>query len=343
MFVRILNIVGLVVLFAWFAPSACLERIEPGKIGVRRSLEGGVAEEDFNAGYHVSLPFWHSWYQLDGTYHYLDFNADTGSALDVRTKENNVIYIDVIIAYRIKPGSGFSIVREGFIDTYVDRAKSTSIGILRKELAELSNLDVQVPAKRQEVALRATPILNSALERYHLEATHVILRGIRFREQYEEKLQNKQYFSVQGRLAEAVQRELKAQQETETLEKGIEKDLKLKEEEWNRRIEELRSRFEIEIATVEAEATRYSRQRRADADAFFADAEATGNLAEAQAEALGERLKAEALATRAGLTYAAIEAAKRFKMGDFLLNSRDPGFLQEAASMSAWRRFFLGE
>lgn len=340
---RTLNIVGAVVLFIFLMPSACMERIEPGKIGVRRSLEGGVSEADFTVGYHLSLPFWHSWYQLDGTIHYLEYSTSNNTALDVRTKENNVIFIDVTIAYRIKPDNGWRIVREGFVESYDDKVKSTATGLLREILAELSSLDVQQPQKRREAANSALPRLNKALEQYHVEATHVVIRSIRFRKQYEDKLQNKQFYVVQGRLDEARQRELAAKQETETFEKGIVKDIAVKREEWNTKIEKLKSKFELEIAGIEAEATRYERARRANADAAFSELQAEGDLAEAKAEALGERLKAEALATKAGRTFSAIEAVRRFKMGNIRLNSTDPRFLYQFGSMAAWRKFFLGE
>lgn len=341
---KILNIIAGVVLMAFFIPAACYERIGPGKIGVRRSLEGGVSEKDFEAGYHISLPLWHSWYQVDGTLHYLEYiEGNENGALDVRTRDTNTIYIDLSVPYRVKKGAGWRIVREGFADSYDDKVKSTAAGLLREQLAQFSNIDVQDPAVRKRVAASTLPILNAALEQYHVEATHIVIRSIRFRAQYEQKLQNKQFFIMQGQLDAAKERELAAKQETETLEKVIVKDIALKREEWNKQIEEAKSKYEIEIATVNAEAKRYSRNRRADADALFDTSKAEGDLAEVKAEALGERLKAQALATKAGRTYSAIDAARRFKLGDIQLNSTDPRFLYEFGSMKAWRRFFLGE
>jgi regulator of protease activity HflC (stomatin/prohibitin superfamily) len=200
---RIINFVSLAVIVIFLLPGMCFDRIEPGFIGVRRSLEGGVAEEDFHAGYHVSLPLWHSWYQIDGTLYYLEFTEDNNSALDVRTKDNNIIFIDVAIPYRIQDGKAWMIVREGFADSYEDKAKSTAAGVLREQLAAFSNIDVQKPEVRQQAADGALPALNKALEQYHLVATHVVIRSIRFRQQYEDQLQNKQFFIVQGRLDEA--------------------------------------------------------------------------------------------------------------------------------------------
>jgi len=340
---KTLNIISVVVIMLWLAPKMCLEQINPDKIGVRKSVDGGVAEEDFMPGWHLSLPLVHSWYELDATLHYLEFNDDSGTALDVRTKENNIIFIDCVIVYHIIPGEAWMIVREGFDQTYDTKVKSAAMGVLREKLADLSNIDVQDPDKREGAVKMALPAVNLAVRQYHVEATHVTVRAIRFRPQYEEKLQNKQFFVVQGKLDEALQRQSKAAQDTETLEKSIDKEIALKTEEWNKKIEELRSKFEIDIATVQAEGVTYDRQRRANGDAAHDEAIAEGNLAESKAKALGEKLRAEALASQAGRTFSAIEAVKGFKLGDIQYNSSDSDFLQKCCSMGAWRRFFLAE
>lgn len=338
---KTLNWISAVIVVLWLLPKTCMEQIAPDKIGVRKSVDGGVAEEDFMPGWHLSLPMVHSWYELDATLHYLDFNDEEGTALDVRTKENNIIFIDCVIVYHIIPGEAWKIVQQGFHQTYDAKVKSAAMGILREKLADLSNIDVQDTKKREAAARAALPAVNEAIRQYHVQATHVTLRAIRFRPQYEEKLQNKQYFVVQGKLDEALQRQSKAAQETETLEKSIDKEIALKNEEWNKRIEELRSKFEVEIATIDAEGVTYDRQRRANGDAAHDEAIAEGNLAEAKAKALGEKLRAEALTSQAGRTYSAIEAVKGFKLGDIQLNSASPDFLERCCSMQAWRRFFL--
>lgn len=338
---KALNIISLVIIGLWIMPKMCLEQVAPDRIGVRKSIEGGIAEADYAPGWHLSVPLVHSWYSLDGTLHYLEFSDAT--VLDVRTKENNIIFIDTVLVYRIIPGEGWMIVREGFVDTYPEKVKSAAVGILREKLADLSNIDVQDPVKRETATKAVLPAVNTAIRQYHVEATHLTMRSIRFRDQYEEKLQNKQYYVVQGKLDEAIQRQSKAAQETETLEKTIDKDIALKVEEWNKKIEELKSKFEVEIAQIEAEGVTYDKKTRAEGDASYAKAQAEGDLAENQAVALGEKLRAEALATRAGRTFSAIEAVRGFQIGDILLNSSDPTFMHRFGSMEAWRKFFLPE
>lgn len=343
---KVVNVVCIAFLVLWLLPKGLLVRIDPWEIGVRRSLTGGITEQDFHFGYQYSLPLVHSWYRMPRTLQYLDYNDDEpnadGRSLEVRTSANNVIFVDVTIPWRIKDGEAWRIIHEGFIGTYPQKVSSTATGILRETLAEMTNTDIYQTDKRQAMAQRILPKLNKALEQYHVEALSVVLRAIRFRPEYEQKLQDKQYFIVQGKLDEALRKESVAVQSTETVEQTIEKEINLKREEWNEKIEQLRTKYELEIATIEAEAIQYDRKRRSEGDAFYAEAEAAGNLAEAKAEALGERLKARALASQAGKTFSAITAAENFELGDIELNSNDPTFLQTFGSMKAWRDFFLG-
>ncbi len=343
---KLINILCLAFLVLWFTPKVFLARIEPWEIGVRRSLTGGISEEDFHLGYHFSLPLIHSYYRLPRTVQYLNYNDNPGAeskSLEIRTSGNNVIFVDVTVPWRIKDDGAWRIIREGFLDTYPAKVQSTATGILRETLAAMKSLDIYQTDKRQEATESILPKLNKALAQYHIVADRVVLRAIRFRPEYEQKLQDKQYYVVQGRLDEALRKESIAVQETQTSEKTIEKEINLKREEWNQKIEELKTKYELEIAAIEAQAVQYDRKKRSEADAFFSKAKAAGDLAEAKAEALGERLKAQALASRAGRTFSAITAAENFSLGDIQLNSNDPTFLMRFGSMKAWRRFFLGE
>ena len=344
---RVVNITCIFILVAWLLPKVLMVRIEPWEIGVRRSLTGGITEQDFAFGYQLRVPFIHSYYRLPRTLQYLNYvstgQAGDQGALEIRTSGNNVIFVDISVPWRIKEGEAWMIVREGFIDTYPTKVLSTTKGVLRSVLAQMTNLTIYDTDQRMKVAESITPVLNQELAQYHVVAEQVVIRAIRFRKEYEDKLQNKQLFIVQGKLDEALRKESVAKQDTETLEKTIDKEMSLKSEEWNKKIEELRTRLELQIAKVEAEAVQYDRKKRSEADAFFAEAKAEGDLAEAKAEALGEKLKAAALASKAGRTYSAITAAENFQLGEIQLNSNDPAFMQKFGSMKAWRKFFLGQ
>ncbi|MSP93222.1 MAG: hypothetical protein EXR79_15740 [Myxococcales bacterium] len=274
---------------------------------------------------------------------YLEFTGT--NSLDLRTRENNVVHVDVCLAYRLIPGEAHLVVREGFADSYEVKVRSVTEGFLREHLAQLSNQTVQIPEEREKVAKSAIALLSKMLRQYHVAVapSGVVIRAISFDPPYEAQLQAKQLYAVQAELDTAKQNESKAKQETDTVEKGIDKDVAVERETWNQKIEEKRKEIEVAIAEVKATAVTYDRQRRAEADAEYAKLIAQGERAEAEAEALGKKLEAEALASRAGQTFSAIEAVRNFKLGKITLSSQNPTFLQEFGSMSAWRRFFLGQ
>ncbi len=344
---KFINIICITFLVIWLLPKFFMVSIPAWEIGVRRSLISGIHEEDLGLGYHLRVPFFHSYYNLPKTLQFLDYSnedpdAEAGS-LEIRTSGNNIIYVDVTIPWRIKEGEAWQIIREGFVDSYADKVASTCTGILRETLAAMSTTDIYQTDKRVTNSQAILPKLNQALAQYHVVADNVIIRNIAFRPEYEQKLQDKQFFVVQGRLDEAKKRESEAIQETDTFEKSIQKDINVKREEWNGRIEDLKTKYELEIAAINAEALQYNAEKRSAADAAYAEAKAVGDLAEAQAEALGNKLKASALASQAGRTYSAIIAAENFQLGEVELNSNDAAFLQNFASMKSWRNFFLGQ
>jgi len=340
---RVLNIAAVVAILAWLAPALLTTYIQPDEIGVRRSLTSGIDDEDFGQGRHFDLAFLHSWYRLPRTLQYVEFSGT--NTLDLRTRENNVVHVDLAVVYRIVPGEGYKVVREGFADSYHAKVQSVTEGFLREHLAQLSNQTVQVSEEREKVAKSAILPLNAQLRQYHMQVVDsgVVIRAIYFDPPYEAQLQAKQQYAVQAELDIAKQNESKAKQETDTAQKGIDKDVAIERESWNNKIEEKRKEIEVSIAAVRAQALEYDKKKRSEADAEYEKLVAQGERAEAEAEALGKKLEADALASKAGKTFSAIEAVRAFRLGDFQLNSSDPRFLHTFGSMSAWRQFFLAD
>ncbi|MBK7778298.1 MAG: hypothetical protein IPI43_30015 [Sandaracinaceae bacterium] len=180
----------------------------------------------------------------------------------------------------------------------------------------MSNTDVQQADQRQKTAADILPKLNAALEQYHVVAEQVVIRSIRFRDEYEQKLQNKQYSVVQGKLDEAKRQGVGGRAGDRHLRARHPEGHQPQARGWNAKIEALKTQYEVQIAEIQSRALQYDRKRRAEADAFYTASEAEGDLAEAKAEALGTRLKTSALATPAGRVYAAIKAAEAFKLGE---------------------------
>ena len=327
-------------------PMCSTSVIKPDEIGVRRSLFGGVTEHDFGQGRMFDLPILHTVYRLPRSVQYQHFLESQGAALNLRTRDNNLIDVDVSIVYQIKQNQGYKIIEEGLQESYHQKVHSISKGFLNEKLAQLSNQDFLITEKRLEFAADAIKIINEDLEQYHIEVIEggVVVRAVRFKGAYEEKLQDKQLFQVKAKLDEAKRLESEAITLTDTKQKEIDKDVKIETEDWNNKIEKERSIFEIQIAEINAEALKYDKEKRANADADCSKAKAEAGLAEVKAEALGKRLEADALATPAGKIYSAIIAVQNFKLGnDIALNSYDSSFLSTFSSMKAWREFFLGQ
>ena len=334
---------SLLVILAWLLPNTATTYVEADEIGVRRSLFGGIEEQDFHQGRWLDVPLVHSWYRLPRTLHYLEF-ADNDD-VDVRTRDGNLIHVDLAVVYKIKHDEAHTICREGMAQSYSHRVRSAVEGFLLKHLAQMSNKDITDPDVRAKIALSAIEPLNERLAQYHVAviAEGVVIRAISFDGPYEDRLQAKQFFAVQAELDVAEQRRSEAKQATDTVQKGIDKVVAIEREAWNERIELARRATETEIAHVDGDVLEYDRRVRAEADAEYDRLVAEGERAELEAAALGERLRAEALTTKAGRIYAAIEAVRAFKLGEFELNSLDPAFLQRFGSMASWRKFFGGE
>jgi len=105
----------------------------------------------------------------------------------------------------------------------------------------------------------------------------------------------------------------------------------------------LRTEAGHEAARILAEAETDAASILGQTEAHHARGLAEAELALAQVEAERDRLFASALSGPGGRYHAAIEAARRFELGTFDLDTRDPEFLKKFGSMASWRRFFLDE
>lgn len=98
---------------------------------------------------------------------------------------------------------------------------------------------------------------------------------------------------------------------------------------------------ERRLAALEEDARHLPAVRAAEAEAEALAIVAEARAAHAQAEANRDRLLAEALAGEAGRYYIAIEAARRFQLGETHLPDPSPDFLQQLGGVAAWRRLFF--
>jgi len=345
-----LSVVALLLLAAVLT-ALLVKRVPPDKYGVRQNLwAGGVVEHTFTTGFHLGVTGMHRWHLLDRRTHFLTFsdvggNSDVGRtvpALRFRTRDNNVTDFDVSVAYRIRPEEAYLLVAEGNHIKYRDLVSKAVEDILREEFAQMSSEETYITDERTRVASEALPKLAGELKRLHVVPVRILIRSVRFQEGYERRLQDKQLTYQNRRLAES-QKLLEDQRAiTETLQAEIEAAEKELRGDWDKRLQEVASQNEVDIARVAADADVYSKTTRADADARYEELIADGNLALAKAEALRNELRNKALDTRGGRIYLARQAAENLQFDHVTLNSNDPD-VPSVIDIDAMVKLLIGE
>jgi regulator of protease activity HflC (stomatin/prohibitin superfamily) len=209
--------------------SAMVDNVGLGKVGVRRSNLGGLTERDLGPGWRLEVAGIHKIIELPSTYQFLDFNDK--EALEIRTRDNNTVTVDISVPYRITTGSAHLIVKEGTHAEdgsggfrYQRLARDTTVGVLRQHLAELQTSDFYNTKRREEVSDRVLAVLNEELASLHVEAGAILVRAVYFRPEYETQLlqiqlneQNKLLDGARTQVADMQQKLDNYQQRTKAL------------------------------------------------------------------------------------------------------------------------------
>ncbi|MCA9697803.1 MAG: SPFH domain-containing protein, partial [Myxococcales bacterium] len=184
----VLVFLGLLVLRGLF-----LDNVTLGKVGVRRSNIGGVVATDLEPGWRLEIAGLHKIIELPSTYQFLDFLDQ--DALEIRTKDNNIVTLDISVPYRIKPGEAWEIVtagnhaEDGLNGYRFQRlTRETTVGVLRQHLADLQSSDFYDTDRRNIVTDQALAALNEQLAPLHVEANAILMRAVFFRAEYETQL-----------------------------------------------------------------------------------------------------------------------------------------------------------
>ncbi len=312
-------------------------RIPPSTIGVKQSMwGGGIVKEDFPTGFHLGISGYHKWHLLPAKTHFVHFassrvsgGADSvtnqwAAPLKPRTKDNNVVTIDVSVAYQIKQSEAHRIVEVGAQAQYRDRVRSKIQGTLLSQLAQLTSEDFQSTEKRLQRSMEAIPVLNDVIAEYFCEVKYVLIRRISFPQEYESKLQDKQYLRQMANLDGALTLQAEGEKKVNMIDKQIGAEEKSLTESWNKRLQEKKSEYEVIIAQIDADAEVYASTTRAEGEKQRVVAEANGKLALEKAEALRNELRTAALNTEGGDILLGLVAAENLQLPKVTLNSDDP-------------------
>ncbi|MBX7083462.1 MAG: SPFH domain-containing protein [Nannocystaceae bacterium] len=252
--------VGIATLLAWLVPLTCTVTIGPDEIGVRQSNVSGVAESDLEPGWAWRLPGLHRIIVLPKRYAYLDYTSDEvgpQQPLQIRTKDNNIVVLDVSVPYHIKPGEGWSVVQAGNhqidangVHRYQRLAEETTVSVLREQLAELTSADFYSTDRRLAVSGQTLGVLNESLATLHLEASTVLIRAVQFRPEYEEQLQQIQLNEQKKLLDAAAQTVAVEQQKLDNFQQGTQARAASAEQKWIERRANLERAYQVGFIEV---------------------------------------------------------------------------------------------
>jgi hypothetical protein len=223
----------------WFVPVVCTVTVPPDQIGVRQSNFSGVAEDDHEPGWALRIPGAHRIILLPKRYGYLDYTSDDAGPqqpLQIRTKDNNTVTLDVSVPYRIIPGEGWQVVQVGNhqVDTngsfrFQRLAEETTVS---ERLADLTSADFYSSDRRLEVSANTLEILNAELAELHLEASAVLIRSVKFRSEYEQQLQQIQLNEQKKLLDAAAEIVAMQQQQLDNFVQGTKAQAAAREQKW---------------------------------------------------------------------------------------------------------------
>ncbi|MCE9578820.1 MAG: SPFH domain-containing protein [Deltaproteobacteria bacterium] len=257
---RVSQVIVIATLALWIIPWLIVDTVPPGMVGVRQSAVSGVNEDDLGVGWHWAVPGLHKLIYLPSSYFFLDYtNDDAGpqGPLQIRTKDNNVVELDVSVPVRIKPGEAHKIVEAGnhvadnTLYRYQHLADQTAVSVLREELAKLDSSGFYSTDKRLGIEAEALTMLNKALAELHCEAQAVLIRAVRFRPEYEKQLQQIQLNEQNKLLDNAKQQLALKQQSLDNYTNGTKALSSSTEQEWVRRSAELERAYQLGLLAVD--------------------------------------------------------------------------------------------
>lgn len=257
---RFARIVTVLVLVLWIVPAMCTVTVQPDEVAVRQSNLSGVSEEDIEPGWAWRIPGMHKIITLPKHYEYLDYTSDEvgpQQPLQIRTKDNNVVVLDISVPYHIKLGEAWHVVQAGNhqmdangMFRFQRLAHETAVSVLRERLAELTSADFYSTDRRLEVSAHTLGILNDELAVLHCEASAVLIRAVQFRPEYEQQLQQIQLNEQKKLLDAATQTVANEQQKLDNFQQGTQARAASSEQKWIERRANLERAYQVGFIDV---------------------------------------------------------------------------------------------
>lgn len=259
---RVAKYFTIIAVLGWIGPWVFCTKIEPGEIGVRQSGLSGVNDTDLGPGWHWRIPGIHKMIRLPAHYLFVDYIEDDESSLQIRTKDNNIVLLDVSVPIRIIPEEAHQLVEAGNHQRdanghhrFERLAHETSVSVLREKLAELTSDGFYSTDRRLEVSALTLAELNKSLKPLHLEANTVLIRAVRFRPEYENQLQQIQLNEQNKLLDQARRKVANEQQKLDNYVQGTRALASAKKQDWVKRQAELERAYQVGFVLSSADVT----------------------------------------------------------------------------------------
>lgn len=249
---RICQIICIGMLTLLIAPTCFISTVPLGQVGVRSSGMSGVLAADLGPGWHLNIASIHSLTLLPSHYLFLDYGSEDNQSLQIRTRDNNNVFVDVTVPYRVKPGEAHQIMMAGNhmpsgngMFRFQRLAAETTVSVLREDLADLTSSDFYNTEKRLTVAASTLQVLNEELAPLHLEAQAVLVRAVTFRPEYEVQLQAIQLNEQNKLLDGARQKVAQQQQELDNFELQTTALSNARQQDWVKRQADLERVYQV--------------------------------------------------------------------------------------------------
>jgi hypothetical protein len=332
--IAILFVLSLIV--AWLGVQFMTIRIPVGQVGVRVQQYGllgdqGVVMEDFGPGWHRDLGPIDSWELFDSTVQALEMTRDPryGSSqgvddVKVQTLDGYAISLDVTIKYRIVAGAAHQLYKDTgsgvkYKTIIRNESQSACIGLL----GQMTTEDFYNPQARRDKAAEVYTLLEEGLKDNYVEVIDVLIRSVQFDPEYESKIRQKKLSDQSVELNISISRAEKKSGERQVIEAETIKEVALVVKEQEVALIGMKAQTDLEIAGIQADAERFIKELRADADLINSQKGADGARKVAMAEAKGEKLRNDAIQGVGGSVIVALEAARNLRIDEATISTVD--------------------
>ena len=322
--------------------AASIRRIAPDEIGIRIVNVGsdkGLVKKDFDAGFYRNLWLLESWDTLPRSVQRVSFTnrvdgrgPDDQPAIEAKAKEGDRVTVEATVLFRIPDGKGHIVYQDsGKGDAFKRVARDIAGAEIPAAFATLGIEDIYDQEKRRAAYKKLEETLGAKLrDLRNLELVDVAITEVTYDPKYEALLERKKV-ADQKTLLEASQRKRNEEKnkkdaivaETVSEVKRIQGDSK-------NEITRLNADNMREIEGVKAQATKLDGDIRAETNKYKLTNEATGSLANGQAEAYAIQQQREALGEN-GQNYVAYTTAQNFPVKSVVMSSVGIDWLNPAS------------